>query len=51
VSTTTVDGSPLVLNASADYYISGNSTQLMDNLTGVLLGGTEACNADGLFTP
>ncbi|MGE5446335.1 MAG: hypothetical protein ACM3SR_17350 [Ignavibacteriales bacterium] len=50
-STTTVDGSPLVLNASADYYISGNPTQLMDNLTGALLGSTESCNADGLFTP
>jgi hypothetical protein len=39
------------LSNSSVYYISGNPTQLMDNLTGDLGGGTESCDADGLFTP
>jgi hypothetical protein len=37
-------------SAASDYYISGNPTQSMDNLTGALQGdGPKTCDADGLF--
>ena len=38
------------LSDSSDYYISGNPTQTMDNLTSALAGDSpKSCNADGLF--